>query len=903
MLTKSSGLVFLFLSAFLCLGMPRLAQSEPENFNPAEHEITPDGAHILDGSYVIDVGELRVNVTNHGLIGSQYSSGLTYSHAPSGEWPGGTGDEYLWGAGLWVGGRLGGELTVTTGQLDREFRPDDRIRDTIYEARRGIVLRPTEQSVQTGMRLPSANADDDHDGAFDEDMLNGVDDDGDGKVDEDFGQLGDQMFTCTMYDNRRLTQEIYPEHRPLGLKVTQRVIGWDLDVPQNIIGLDYNITNVGFNEIFGVYLGFYVDCDIQNRNAGSNKPDDLAGSFSGVVRADDKLFYRAELGYMYDGAEEDPLPGYFGVQLVDHTVAFDGVTRPQYPFITSFNIFSTSAAINQDGEPNNDGDRYYLMSHNTRDRNSKPDEGADYKFLIASGPFRSLEVGESLDYQLTMIIGDGLEDLLTTAAEAGKLYSGRWYNEDNDFYTGYYGRETLVCLGDYPTPTGGDDPIIGHRVNYMDATCAGTEGAMFQPIVTREYIAEFGAGYGCVWVNMDNCTECLRRAGRECDVPTFESTPRHYTGVYGREAHYPWTAHSETPPLAPLSRVMSGDNQVEIIWDDRSELVPDPFRGVTDFESYRVWRVNNWTPPGGSSVESAPPLEPWGLIAEFDVINEIPVEVGISNDALPLGKNTGLENILYSPPCLSDPQFGGLAEAMQDLVDSDVANAWPTMPRIRGLDGRIAPGMEAVAKWEYFPDVLDTFFAVTERAEDTGIAPKRATRYYHYVDAETHNGFTTYYAVVARDHRLFWNGSMYLPAGIGIEEDPGNHFMIAKARPEAQTVTNRNEQGVNIYVYPNPATRESLAEFQAREPSKDDPTGVRVMFNNLPLAHNTIRIFTVSGDLLQTISHDGYSEGGAASWNLMTRNLQEVVSGIYLYSVHSNDDGFEPFRGRFVVIR
>ena len=56
---------------------------------------------------------------------------------------------------------------------------------------------------------------------------------------------------------------------------------------------------------------------------------------------------------------------------------------------------------------------------------------------------------------------------------------------------------------------------------------------------------------------------------------------------------------------------------------------------------------------------------------------------------------------------------------------------------------------------------------------------------------------------------------------------------------------------------PNPATRESLAEFQQQPPSGDDPTGVRIMFNNLPAARNVISIFTTSGDLVDSIDHDG----------------------------------------------
>ena len=84
-----------------------------------EETIQPDKIHVLDGSYVLDMGNFHVNITNHGLIGSQYTAYLPYSRAPSGEWPGGSGHEYLWGAGLWVGANIRGDIGVTTGQPER----------------------------------------------------------------------------------------------------------------------------------------------------------------------------------------------------------------------------------------------------------------------------------------------------------------------------------------------------------------------------------------------------------------------------------------------------------------------------------------------------------------------------------------------------------------------------------------------------------------------------------------------------------------------------------------------------------------------------------------------------------------------------------------------------------------
>jgi hypothetical protein len=889
----------------LCAGIAQISFAEPANHEPAEDQITPDGIHVLDGSYVLDVGELQVNITNHGLIGSQYSSDVPYSQAPSGQWPGGSGNEYLWGAGLWVGGKLGGEPSVSTGQYERELRPASRLSDTIYEARGGFILRPIPYDHPTGRRLPEANSDDDHDYKFDEDYMNGRDDDDDGQVDEDFAQLGDQLMTCTMFDNLPLISEIYPSHRPLGIRVVQRAFAWYQEGQENIVGLDFEVTNVGFETVEDVYLGFFVDCDIQARSLGSNVPDDMAGMFSGAVRAEDGTFYRADIAYMKDGAASNPLPGCFGVMLIDHTTEFLGRSAPYHPEINSFQIFATNASVIQDGEPNNDADRYYLMSRTTHDRNTRPEEATDMKFLISSGPFTPLEPGKKLDYKLALVIGNGLDGMLRTAVEAGKIGAGRWYNQDNNWSTGRLGRETKVCLGDYAAWASGEDPIYGHRLNFMNNDCAGDYPIIFEDVIIDEVLDLDSEGNHCVWVNMDNCEECFRARGVDCTPQIFHSTYMGHvkTGVYGREKHYPWSLYRETPPPAPGFRVMPGNHRVEVFWDDRSEYVPDPDRGVIDFESYRVWRVDHWVRPPGTSPEAVPPAERWGMIAEFDLINFIPPGVGGSSTLRTLGRNTGLEDAVYLPACLADPAFAGLAEEMQTVVDSDTQNRWLSRPPVRNPDGSVAEGMEGLIPWETYPDVLDTFFAVTNRAEAEDVVAKPSTRFYHYVDVDAPNGFQVYYSVTASDHLLVEVDGQYLPAGYGFQEDPGIVFQTTVPRPDAQTAQQRATQGQNIYVYPNPATRESLQEFLAQAPNHQDPSGLRVMWNNLPQAHNVIHIFTESGDLVDTIHHDGFSQGGSVSWNLISRNGQEIVSGIYLYVVKSDNSAFKDYQGTFVVIK
>jgi len=342
---------------------------------------------------------------------------------------------------------------------------------------------------------------------------------------------------------------------------------------------------------------------------------------------------------------------------------------------------------------------------------------------------------------------------------------------------------------------------------------------------------------------------------------------------------------------------------VEIFWDDVSEHEPDYLRGVIDFESYRIWRVADWTRPPGTDPGTSPTADHWSLVEEYDLQNFVPAGAGDSPNILPLGRNTGLEPARYVPVCLSDPTFEGLDQAMRDFVEADSGGQYVTRPPLRDSQGAIIPGRGALIRWEAWPTVLDTFFAVTPREEAPGVVGKRATRFYHHFDREVHNGFVTYYSVIATDHALAWHEEQWVPAGVGIREEPGNIYQVTIPAPVPQTAEMREKEGVNIYVFPNPATREALAEFQKQPPSWNDPTGERIMFTNLPAATNTITIYTASGDLVQTIHHDGHHDGGSASWNLVSRNGQEVVSGIYLYLVKSDDGRFEDFQGYFTVIR
>jgi hypothetical protein len=186
--------------------------------------------------------------------------------------------------------------------------------------------------------------------------------------------------------------------------------------------------------------------------------------------------------------------------------------------------------------------------------------------------------------------------------------------------------------------------------------------------------------------------------------------------------------------------------------------------------------------------------------------------------------------------------------------------------------------------------------------------------FFEYVDENVFNGFAYFYAVTATDFETRPDGDGRVIIGHGVESDPQGNFDFATPRFAPQTAEQRNRDGQDIFVFPNPATHESLSEFSQFSPNANDPTGIRVMFANLPASRNTITIYTLAGDIVEIIAHDGTTTdcpdgsgfgncGGGAFWNLVSRNGQEVVSGVYLYSVESANPAFDRVVGRFVVIR
>ncbi|GMQ81892.1 MAG: hypothetical protein BMS9Abin05_1329 [Rhodothermia bacterium] len=101
-----------------------------------------------------------------------------------------------------------------------------------------------------------------------------------------------------------------------------------------------------------------------------------------------------------------------------------------------------------------------------------------------------------------------------------------------------------------------------------------------------------------------------------------------------------------------------------------------------------------------------------------------------------------------------------------------------------------------------------------------------------------------------------------------------------------------------IFVVPNPYVATSTFEpsnaFRAGRGER------RLFFMNLP-SEATVRIYTITGQLVQTLYHNSTRDDGQLAWDLVTKDGMNIAYGIYLYHVEA--PGIGERVGRFAVIK
>ena len=102
----------------------------------------------------------------------------------------------------------------------------------------------------------------------------------------------------------------------------------------------------------------------------------------------------------------------------------------------------------------------------------------------------------------------------------------------------------------------------------------------------------------------------------------------------------------------------------------------------------------------------------------------------------------------------------------------------------------------------------------------------------------------------------------------------------------------------NIKVVPNPYL--ANAYWEPKNPYSSGRGPRSIHFTHLP-SKCTIRIFTVSGELVKEIEHESNIYDGSAEWDLLTKDNLSASYGVYIY--HVDAPGVGTKAGKFAIIK
>ncbi len=867
---------------------------------------------------VHDVGKLWLNVTNYGYFGNDGETRAgslpdpcTNEWAPQAEFPGGSGVQYLFQGGLWIGAMIkeegfeyprvshgleGWVASANNDFLGQEFFPG-------YEPDHGIEERSTRQQAFNclGDFISSDSA------------------------------VSEQDFIATYTDTSRLdpTGRLISTakdgaHIPLGIKVTQKSYAWSYNYAQDFLLIDYEIENIANNFLKNLYIGLYVDADVGMVGESERHTDDICGFKKSFEYTPDggseSINLTINTAYIADNDGRPPnvssgafsCPGVTGARVV---------RAPNPKLRTSFNWWISNQDETLDfgpawrddgspgawtaslGTPEDDARKYFVLSNREfdydqvyvddpdyitqhpqefRSRFAAPDappaesydwyipgeddntppevpadlaDGYDTRYLISWGPlgiFDFIDEAGNRVYRLN----PGEKFTMTIAYVGGQNFHDRNNPQDTDtnldpakydFSDFQYNADWAAKVYDNPMIDSNGDGWFGEDVG-VDSVYSDTIGK------TVEFTDVWGVTRSYVYEGPDEGeTDGLLQS--EEDQNGFRPTFVDYT--YNNELFDQGDGIADfqgpPPPETPVLSYEVTEDELTLVWHKFPSEDPnyvDPFSRLQDFEAYRVY-VSNEGLENTFSFLAEFDVEDYGYYSERDSLMEVPIKT-------------------------TNP----------DTLDPTIIDGVGTVGYLQPVGPNV--GLEGIA----FDDSTYKF--------NLGKVNPLIPRYYCVTAVDFGDPFSgTEPLETAKTANM-----LYMAPSGSPKKKPG---VVPNPYRADQDYTAQHMQ----VLFENDTT---FVSWENRDDGTSDffpQTDRRIYFYNLP-RQCLIRIFTVSGDLVQIIDHNvhgnrisTWSSDFAAVWDLNSRNRQQVVSGLYLFSVEdmTPENKGHIDVGKFVIIR
>jgi hypothetical protein len=863
MLRKTSCVVGVLLVLVLVASVPVSARMARD---PIPY--VPDPNAAANPAYCLaehNIGKLVMSINNNGTFGVNYAMGglfdcFTLMPVESCEYPKGSNTTYMYGSAFWIGAVVGRSDTLVSVGADgwqnpvSEMHPDEPpLGNMIFRSN----IDPAKPEYQSSVS------------------------------EQDYIAVYSDTFTGNSVPGLALDFISGRPHVPLWVEVTQRSYAWSYEYAEDFILFDYSIRNIGHERLTKVYMGVYVDADVavtsQLGQTGSFD-DDLTGFrekapatyLPSNCAPDSDVVFAAWIadndGDLGRPAPWAPVPAITATRIV---------RTPSESLKVSYNWWvGDGQVLSQDfgpqsiakrrdlgtgamGTPEGDANKYWYMSNGEFDYDQI--KTADItRYLLSFGPF-NIEPGQTLPLSFAYVAGDNFHQLADNANNlppgdwrqwyenvsftdldknctwADWIYDNPGVDTDSD---GYFGEFTL-CNG------GGDSTLD------FDTTI---DSSVTPPVISVDTFWAYELA-DTVWRKGDG-------------VPDFRGA---------------------SPPPAPALRVFPATGEIRVVWNGvRSENTKDIFSRELDFEGYRVYysrdeRELSYTMLASYDREDYNRWTWDSAVADFRLL-ESPFSLQQLLDLYSNGDTTWHPlNYTRSRPFV-DPNDNSKIYYFepQDYNRSILANYPNATTPIRKV----------------YPDAPRPQFmsvdSVPDSLWDVYVTPDGFFKYYEYeyTIQDLLPSVPYWVNVTAFDYGSPRSGLKSLESSRTISPQ------ITYALPSVDKVAENN---LKVFVYPNPYRTD--ADYQGQGFEGRAQIGNRsadrlrvVHFANLP-AKCTIRIYSLDGDLIREKKHDFDPADPLANhdtWDLITRNTQLVVSGLYYWSVE--DDQGNTQIGKLVIV-
>jgi hypothetical protein len=417
------------------------------------------------------------------------------------------------------------------------------------------------------------------------------------------------------------------------------------------------------------------------------------------------------------------------------------------------------------------------------------------------------------------------------------------------------------------------------------------------------------------------------------DLEVGEEVPFSFTVIFGENqrdlrenatfAQVMYNSHYQgfTAPDLPTIEPETDDGQVALYWDSSPESSTDVVTEYSDFAGYRIYKSKDrgltWGDPINRIYDNSGIHVGWRPIAQFD----LPAEKDISF-------------------CLKGANADGTCKTSSDcpgdcIRNMEISGPDPLAPWINLGDNQWFDGENDELYGVHYNNLNDFLYYYIDRG---------TCKDYRYPDSticvengsiweKIDNGVEYTYTITAydmgipADYTLNWNfidsvytdSSAYALFGsdtVYNDSNPDNwsspYGYQSIESPLGTTVQDVNfttiraghntSSGAHIVsptVVPNP--------YYVHSNFNENEWVRKIHFTRLPKGETTIKIFTISGERVNTLSSTGdlactgcENYDGVIEWNLRSMNNQEIAPGLYIYVVESS--GYEHI-GKFAVVR